>query len=95
MVVGVCKLQLLFHDTHSLKEKRMILRSIKDKVSQKFKVSVAEVEHQDLWQRTEIGFCVPGGNRRLVSEVLEKMIDFVEGLDLGQVTQRTVEVIDF
>ena len=95
MVAGLCKLEFFLPETHSLKEKRMILRSLKEKTSQKFKVSVAEVGHQDLWQRAEIGFSVVGSDRRLVGSLIEQVIQFLEELDLGQMTQRSMEIIDF
>lgn len=95
MVVGIAKLEFFLPENGSLKEKRRILNAIKEKTFQKFRIPVSEVGFQDLWQRAEIGFCVPGSDRRLVSELLEKITDFVEGMDLGQVTQKTVEVIDF
>ena len=73
----------------------MALRSLKEKTSQKFKVQVSEVDHQDLWQRGEIGFALVGSDRRMIGSLLDQMIDFIEHLDLCQITQKTSEVIDF
>lgn len=95
MVVGLCKLEIFFPETHSLKEKRMILRSLKEKTFQKFRIPVVEVDHQDLWQRAEIGFSAVGNDRRSVASLMEQMIFFLEKLDLGQVTQRSLEIVDF
>jgi uncharacterized protein YlxP (DUF503 family) len=95
MVVGVCKLELFLPETHSLKDKRMILRSLKEKTFQKFKIPVVEVDHQELWQRAEIGFSLVGSDRRALASLIEQMTNFIERLDLGQVTERSFEVIDF
>lgn len=95
MVVGLCKLEIFFPETHSLKEKRMILRSLKEKTFQKFKIPVAEVDHQNLWQRGEVGFSVVGNDRRGIGSLMEQMILFIEQLDLGQLTRRSTEIVDF
>ncbi len=95
MVVGICKLELFFSESHSLKDKRMILRSLKEKTSQRFKILVSEVDHQDLWQRGEIGFALVGNDRGVIGSLLDQVTDSIEQLDLCQVTQRTADVIDF
>ncbi len=52
--VGILSAELHFPDAHSLKEKRMYVRSAKEQLRNRFGVSVAEVDHHDLWQRTRI-----------------------------------------
>ena len=52
--VGLCLIRLHFPGIASLKEKRQVLRSLKDRLRDQFNVSVAEVEHQDLWQRSRL-----------------------------------------
>ena len=59
MIVGLLTLDLHFPESNSLKDKRWVLRSIKDRMKNKFNVSVAEVGANDLWQRSVIGIaCV-------------------------------------
>ena len=55
MRVGLMRAEFLVNGAHSLKDKRRVLRSLKDRLLSRFNVSVAEVDHQDLWQRTAIG----------------------------------------
>ena len=55
MRVGVLRVDLHFPDAQSLKHKRQILLSLKDRLASRFEVSVAEVGDQDLWQRGELG----------------------------------------
>jgi uncharacterized protein len=55
MYYGVARLEFLVPHSHSLKEKRSVLNRLKDRLSSRFGLSVAEVEHQDLWQRAAIG----------------------------------------
>ena len=55
MVVGVCTLDLHLPGVDSLKGKRQILLSLKERIQRKFNVSIAEVDGQDLWQRAVLG----------------------------------------
>jgi len=55
MFVGILKVELHIPGVRSLKEKRYILKSLKSKISNKFNISIAEVDHHDLWQRCTLG----------------------------------------
>jgi uncharacterized protein YlxP (DUF503 family) len=55
MPIGLLTLQIHIPDAQSLKDKRQILRSLKDRLRGHFNVAVAELDHQDLWQRSVIG----------------------------------------
>ena len=52
--IGVLTLELRLENSHSLKEKRHVVVSLKDRLRHKFNVSVAEIDHQDLWQRATL-----------------------------------------
>jgi uncharacterized protein len=54
MVIGLLTLDLHFPGARSLKDKRQALRSLETRIRNRFNVSVAEVEHQDLWQRARL-----------------------------------------
>ena len=58
MIVGVAECECIIYDAHSLKEKRAVLQRILTRLKQKFNVSVAEVDYQDVWQRTKIAIAV-------------------------------------
>jgi uncharacterized protein len=73
VVVGVIVWELEILASHSLKDKRRVVRSLKDRLQARFKVSAAETRHQDLWQRAEIAACVVSGEERHVSDVLDAM----------------------
>ena len=79
MTVGIARLTLYLPQSHSLKEKRMVLRRVKDRLQQKFNVAVAEVEDNDVWQRAVIGLAVVGNDRRFVESALDEVIRFVRG----------------
>ena len=70
MIVGVVTWDLHLDGCHSLKDKRQVLSSLKDRLHRRFNVSVAETHHQDLWQRAELSCCVVAGDRHHAQEVL-------------------------
>ena len=70
MVVGVVTWELHLAGCQSLKDKRQILKSLKDRLHDRFNVSVAETDHQDLWQRAELSCCVVATDRRQADAVL-------------------------
>ena len=70
MVVGIVTWELHLAGCQSLKDKRQILKSLKDRLHDRFNVSVAETDHQDLWQRAEISCCVVATDRRHADAVL-------------------------
>ncbi|MCL6480581.1 MAG: DUF503 domain-containing protein [Firmicutes bacterium] len=55
MPVGLVTLEIHLSNAHSLKDKRQILRSLKDRLRGQFNVAVAELDHQELWQRAVVG----------------------------------------
>lgn len=83
MVTGIVKVKIHVPWVHSLKEKRMIVKSICSRVRNKFNVSVAEVEDQDMHQSIVLGFaCVTTDNAhadRIIDTVLEFMENNMEG----------------
>jgi uncharacterized protein YlxP (DUF503 family) len=75
--VGVCKVKLRLPDNLSLKGKRQVVKSVTARLKNKFNVSVAEVEDNDLWQLATIGICVVSNDQRFTNEVLSKAVEFV------------------
>jgi uncharacterized protein YlxP (DUF503 family) len=76
MTVGFARLTFFLPEVHSLKEKRMVLRRLKDRSAKRFGVPLAEVGSHDLWQRAQVGFAVVGTDRRFVDAVVDELIRF-------------------
>ncbi len=87
MPIGVLEIDLYIPHSSSLKEKRYVLRSIKDKVK-KFNVSVAEVDAQDLWQRSRLMVAVVSNDSSLANSILSKVIGTIE-------QEKRVQVLDY
>ena len=79
MIVGLITWELHLDACHSLKEKRQIVKSLKDRLHQRFNVSAAETDHQDLWQRAELSACVVSTDRRYAEQVLREADRLVDG----------------
>ena len=93
MIVGVCKIVLRIPESQSLKSKRYIVRKIKDRVRHRFNVSVAEVDDQDLWQITSVGFATVSNDRRIVQSTLDQVVDMVEDMGVGELLDYTTEIL--
>lgn len=72
MVIGVVSWDLEVYGARSLKEKRRVVKSLKDRLRNRFNVSVAETAHQDLWQRAEITVAVVSTDRAQADRLLEQ-----------------------
>ncbi|MGH7613725.1 MAG: DUF503 domain-containing protein [Gemmatimonadales bacterium] len=79
MIVGLITWELHLDACHSLKEKRQIVKSLKVRLHQRFNVSAAETDHQDLWQRAEVSACVVSTDRRHAEQVLREADRLVDG----------------
>jgi uncharacterized protein YlxP (DUF503 family) len=93
MTVGIARITLFIPESHSLKEKRMVLRRVKDRVRNKFNAAIAEVEEQDLWQRGVVGLALLGNDRRFVESALDEVVRFVR--DLAETTNVEREILTF
>ena len=92
MHVGVCRFTLLVASSHSLKEKRVVLRRTKDRVRDKLGVTLAEVAGQDAWQRSDLAFAVVSGDRDHAQSGCEAVLRQVAGIDGAQVAAARIEV---
>lgn len=78
LIIGTAKIYLFANWVHSLKEKRMIVKSIVDKTKHKFNVSIAEIEDQDLHQSIIIGIACVSTNKRHADSQIQNVINFIE-----------------
>lgn len=93
MVVGVLSLSLFIGGSGSLKERRRVVRSLKDRIRSRFNVSVADVGDQDLWQSAKLGVAVVASDGRFVDEVLSKVAAIVEAEPRVEIIGRSVTVV--
>ncbi|HTK91080.1 MAG TPA: DUF503 domain-containing protein [Verrucomicrobiae bacterium] len=91
--VAVGTVELHLPDVGSLKGKRHALKGLKEKLRRRFELSVAEVDHQDLWQRATLALAYVSGDSRHANEVISKAVDFIEDNLDGYVTNVEVEIL--
>jgi len=87
-VVGVLTMQLRIEHAHSLKEKRHVVRSLKDRLRNKFNVSVAEIDDQDLHNSAVLAAATVSSSRDFAAKVLQSVEEESAGL-LGHMLVRT------
>jgi hypothetical protein len=77
MHIGLLTLEIFIPDAHSLKEKRIVLRSLKDRL-RKFNISIAECAHQDLWQRSTLGIVSISSDHLVLEQMLNAVVEETE-----------------
>jgi hypothetical protein len=92
MRVALLHVELHIPYSQSLKDKRMVLRRIKDRL-QKFNVAVAEVEHQDTWQRAGLGIVGISTTTQHVEQELRAAADEIERVEPGLVSRTEIEYL--
>lgn len=88
MVVGLASIEIHIPECGSLKRKRQFLKSIKDRVKNRFNVSIAEVDYNDLWQRTTLGVSVVANQRQFADQVLAGVVDLIS-------KESGIEILDY
>ena len=74
MPIGLLTLEIHIPDARSLKDKRQVLRSLKDRLRAHFNVAVAELEHQELWQRATVGVVTISNNEQHLEQSLREVL---------------------
>lgn len=94
MIIGVAVADLHIPHARSLKEKRRVIKSVLDRVAHRFQVSAAEVEHQDLHQRSRLAFALVNSNRKHAVSVLEDIERLVGNRDEAFLTDWQADLIE-
>jgi uncharacterized protein YlxP (DUF503 family) len=91
--VALGTVEIHLPDVDSLKGKRQVLKSLKDKLRHRFEVAVAEVDHQDVWQRATLAVACVSHDARHANAVVSKAMDFIETEIDGHVLDSSVEIL--
>lgn len=95
MKILVMKLEFRAEWVNSLKEKRMIVLSLTKRLSNKFNVSVAEVDYQDVHESIGIGITAVGTSKEIMHKLKEKILDFVEDNTDAELLRIEEEIIEY
>ncbi|MEW5852561.1 MAG: DUF503 domain-containing protein [Myxococcota bacterium] len=91
MVLGVLELTLTFY-AESLKDKRSVVKRVINRCQQKFNVAVAEVEENDVINTAVLGFVTVGNDARFIRSVMDKLVNFVDELELAEIVDQELQV---
>ena len=93
MIVGVCTVELFIPEGQSLKSKRQVVNSLKERLRGKFNISVAEVDGQDLWQKTVLGIACVANETGYVNQVLDQVLNQIRSLPTVEIVQSRIELL--
>jgi uncharacterized protein YlxP (DUF503 family) len=93
MFIGTVKIKIHMPWVHSLKEKRMVVKSICAKVRNQFNVSIAEVEEQDIHQIAVLGFAGVAGDKAQADSIMDHVVNFIEGNTEGEIVSIERDII--
>jgi uncharacterized protein len=91
--VALGMVELHLPDVDSLKGKRHVLKGLKERVRARFECSVAEVDHQDVWQRATLAVAYVSADASHANEVVSKALDFIEDHVEGRVIDTSLEIL--
>jgi len=94
MVVGLLTLEIHLPYAHSLKDKRQVLRKLKDHLRATYNVAVAEVDHQDTWQRATVGVVSVNQDRVYLAQLLERVSSDSERILGGDLVDSHLEYLE-
>ena len=87
MAVAFLQLEIHLPESHSLKDRRQVVRSLKDRLRQRFNVAVAELNPDDLWQRASVGIVAVGADHASIEGLLRQVGDASLEMLRGQSVQ--------
>ena len=91
MVVGVLEFRIFLRESRSLKDKRRVVKSLKDRIGHRFPVSIAEVDALDNRQQAHLGAAIVSNERRHVEQVLAKVVEFVRKSLVAELMDYSIE----
>jgi hypothetical protein len=93
VTIGVLQLELSVTDAMSLKDKRRVIKSIKDRIAHAHNVSIAEVGALDEHRRSILGVAMVGNDRRYVEGALSKLVDFIRTVPQASLSDYRIELL--
>lgn len=93
MIVGLLTLDLHIPEADSLKAKRLVIKSLIDRIKNKFNVSVAEVDANDLWQRSVIGIAMVANETQIINKVFEQIKNLVDSIHSAELISSAIEML--
>ncbi|HUZ48037.1 MAG TPA: DUF503 domain-containing protein [Terriglobia bacterium] len=91
MPVGLLTLEIYLPYAHSLKERRAVLRKVRDRLRSRFNVAVAELDHRDVWQHATLGIVSISDSQPLLESVFQQVLRESENILGEDVARHTID----
>ena len=92
MYVSCCSIKFFLHGNRSLKEKRRIVRSLKDRLKNNFNISIAEIGDQNIWQSLHMGIVAVNSDPKYLEGQMGKVVDTIEKMHLAEIIDQQTQV---
>lgn len=93
MTIGLLKMDILVPGSRSLKDKRRVVKSLKEQLRNRYNCSVAEIGEKELWGRAQIAVCVVGDDSRFVNTQLNEIVQFSAGKGGAELADYQIEMM--
>lgn len=93
MIVGTCWVKLFLHENNSLKGKRKVVKSIKDRIRKKFNVSIAEIDSHDDWKKIVLGIATVSNDQKFIHKVFDDVINSIDSMHLAEMLDYKMEIL--
>lgn len=93
MTIGVLKINLHIYDSSSLKEKRMVTKSLKDRLRRQFNITITETDNHDKWQIANLGIATIATSTKHANQVLSGVVKFIEDLREVEIIKYEIEML--
>ena len=91
LIIGLMTVDLFLPASGSLKEKRMVIKAIKDKIRHKFNVSIAEVDFLDKWQRARLAVVQVGNSYSFIEKNMTAIFSLIEANGICEIVEHNLE----
>ena len=93
MIVGILHIQVSVFEAMNLKDKRRVIKSLKDRISNKYNVSIAEVGYNDSIRTSLLGIAMVGNERRFLDSALSGIVNYVRSFGQLSLIDYTLEMV--
>lgn len=93
MTIGILKITLFIHNSNSLKEKRMVMQSLKTKLRNNFNIAVTQIDDEDKWQKSYLVVAGVEKDNQAVNSILSRVINYIEGFSQVNLIDYAIELI--
>ena len=93
MIIGTCSLKLMIYESNSLKEKRQVIKSLIERIQSRFNVSIAEVDLNDKWALSIIGFACVSNNKKHINQTISNVLNFIDGDSRVEIIDSEIEIL--